>query len=403
MLPSKSRLKFEASNIPGQQNCIPQGYGPPADCGSLSNLTCICRQGTFTAQIIACNQLGCSLSELADINTLIPRLCAPVGGEGPSLRATVSAILRSTQLSLSTTPTVPASATRASQVSSVLATETSAPDLGNPGNLASYPLCAQICNNETKAIAQAIGNPYGDLQDIQLLCGPRFRGDQAGCQTATCSPLEYQRSQLLAQQLCGSLYSTNAVLSTSVSSAIASATAAAQAATEGKDPTDVANLPICGVSGELPCLNPQRLGSEADAHVILGSSKTASSKITLTAAGASPTWSACVRAFNLIPLSVLASQLLAVPLNFKKLCEPVGGVLTNPVNYTGSPSNVTNGSTAPVPFIGEAAISQRSVSALIISGFMSSSDHRRKYNMLTWAGNRRGLGELADRRNHFPE
>lgn len=42
----------------------------------------------------------------------------------------------------------------------------------------------------------------------------------------------------------------------------------------------------------------------------------------------------------------------------EKLCQPVGGVLTNPINYTGPVNNFTNGSSAPVPFTGEATAMQ---------------------------------------------
>ena len=90
--------------------------------------------------------------------------------------------------------------------------------------------------------------PYGDLSNLEVLCGADFRAATAGCEAASCSPADNQATQLLAQQLCGSLYNSNATLSTSVSAAIASATAAAQAATEGKDPTDLSVYPACAVS-----------------------------------------------------------------------------------------------------------------------------------------------------------
>ena len=55
-------------------------------------------------------------------------------------------------------------------------------------------------------------------------------------------------TQLLAQQLCGSLYSNNSILSSSVAAAIASATSVAAAAVNGKDVTNVASYPPCAVS-----------------------------------------------------------------------------------------------------------------------------------------------------------
>ena len=48
-----------------QQKCIPLGYGPPANCGSLSNLDCICDNPEFTLAIADCEQSSCLLSERA--------------------------------------------------------------------------------------------------------------------------------------------------------------------------------------------------------------------------------------------------------------------------------------------------------------------------------------------------
>ena len=110
------------------------------------------------------------------------------------------------------------------------------------------PSTQQICNNETIVVGKVIGAPYGDIDNLEVACAPPFRSANAGCQAATCSPEEYTTTQSLAQRLCGSVYSSNATLSSSVSSAIASATSAAKVATEGKDPTDLANFPPCGVS-----------------------------------------------------------------------------------------------------------------------------------------------------------
>ena len=54
----------------------------------------------------------------------------------------VAPLLASAQSSLSATPTIPPGVTAAGAVSSTLATATLNPDLGNPADLASYPLCA---------------------------------------------------------------------------------------------------------------------------------------------------------------------------------------------------------------------------------------------------------------------
>ena len=54
----------------------------------------------------------------------------------------------------------------------------------------------------------------------------------------------------------------------------------------------------------------------------------------------------------------------------EKLCQPVGGVLTHPVNYTGGSGNLTNGTSggAPVPFISGAAKAQDLGVGLVLSG-----------------------------------
>ncbi|KAI4195870.1 MAG: hypothetical protein LQ350_006910 [Teloschistes chrysophthalmus] len=245
---------------------------------------------------------------VSDITTLSQRLCAPVGGFGTSLLATLSA-LSTKQYSISTTPTIPPGVTDQPAVSSILATATPAPNLGNPADLSTYPQCAvsssllsskffirdllvdqQYCNNNTVAIGgNPIGTPAGNTSDLTVACGPRFRSLTAGCEAAICNATDYQKTQLLAQQLCGSYYKQNATLSASVASAVASQTAIAKAATEGKDPMQLSNYPACAI------------------------------------------------------------LYLA-----EKLCVPVGGILTHPYNNAGS-NGTTNGTTmgTSVPFTGE--------------------------------------------------
>ena len=201
-----------------------------------------------------------------DINTLSQRLCTPVGGFGPSLVSTLSAILGSA-ISISSTPTIAPTISKGTELSSILATATPAPNLGNPADLRNYPACAvrcrtnlsplallannfkiqQICTNEIVAIRKILGNPI-DLTNSQVACGTEYRGRSAGCIAATCNPSEDQKINLLAQQLRGYLYNANATLSSSVSAALVSATAAANAATLNKDPTDLTNYPACAVS-----------------------------------------------------------------------------------------------------------------------------------------------------------
>ncbi|KAL8659186.1 MAG: hypothetical protein Q9202_007248 [Teloschistes flavicans] len=97
-------------------------------------------------------------------------------------------------------------------------------------------------------MAAVRNSSYGDLNNIQILCGPEFRSATSGCQIASCSPGDLQTTSILSQQLCGPLYNGNATLGSSVSSAIASATAAAKAAIDGKDPTNLAVYPACAPS-----------------------------------------------------------------------------------------------------------------------------------------------------------
>ena len=94
-----------------------------------------------------CDHLGgyitqCCADSLEDIGVLSERLCAPVGGFGPELLNTLSAVLTTTGLSISTTPTIPPGITQPSRVSSVLATATLNPDRGNPADITAYPECA---------------------------------------------------------------------------------------------------------------------------------------------------------------------------------------------------------------------------------------------------------------------
>lgn len=258
------------------------------------------------------------------------------------------------------------------------------------------PSTQQICNNETIVVGRVIGAPYGDIDNLEVACAPPFRSANAGCQAATCSPEEYTTTQSLAQRLCGSVYSSNATLSSSVSSAIASATSAAKAATEGKDPTDLANFPPCGVSrwplsatpshpGKIYELNknrtdprllllpakmhpPEQLQRLRERHeprvhlpghtiqqgyqylrtINMQSDGLAESVFDFRSASVSQT---NLQSLTLVPCS-------AIVYLAQKLCEPVLGILTFPVNYTGpTTSNTTNttlSSPSPVPFTGEA-------------------------------------------------
>ncbi|KAL8646072.1 MAG: hypothetical protein Q9226_007031 [Calogaya cf. arnoldii] len=106
----------------------------------------------------------------------------------------VAPVLAQDTTSITATPTIPATATSVDAVNSIFATASTAPDVGNPGSIPDYPLCA------------------------------------------------------LTIQFCGSLYNANATYSSQVSEAVASATAFAVAATEGKDPNDLSVFPECARS-----------------------------------------------------------------------------------------------------------------------------------------------------------
>ncbi|CAO1596937.1 hypothetical protein XANCAGTX0491_000764 [Xanthoria calcicola] len=247
-------------------------------------------------------------------------------------------VLAQDTTSVTATPTIPATVTSVQQVNSIFATASTAPDVGNPGSINDYPLCAQICNNETLAINLV----DGDTTDVRVLCGPQFRALTAGCQAATCDADEQTQIGLLTTQFCGSLYNANATYSSEVSVAVASATALAISATQGKDPNNVADFPACaqscitqnnynGCGGNIPlCVCQDIKFNAAIGPCQIG---------------------------NCDPEGLFATLYLA-----ETLCEPFGGILTNPINYTaavanGTVTNSTNttaGNPSPSPFTGEA-------------------------------------------------
>ncbi|MCJ1479408.1 hypothetical protein MMC13_008093 [Lambiella insularis] len=123
--------------------------------------------------------------------------------------------------------------------------------IGNASNILTYPLCAQICANETI--------PGCNPNTIDCACGVTYRGQTAACEEVTCDKADYNsalpelrvlkyceaRTQILAQQLCGPLYVNNSILSSSVAVAIASATLAASTIVAGKDVTNPTSYPEC--------------------------------------------------------------------------------------------------------------------------------------------------------------
>ena len=208
------------------------------------------------------------------------------------MNSALSSYLATVSLTASGAPTsYPADATAVTVVSTILASATLTPNLGNPTNLSNYPACAvglrlalgtkwrivlilcreqEICSIETNSELDC------DPNDVTCLCGPMSRALVAGCEEITCSAddllsklptnifilravprtlcFHLSRSNidpaalsLLAQELCDPLYDESPALSSSVSSAFASATAAAAAAVASKDPTNIASLPPCAV------------------------------------------------------------------------------------------------------------------------------------------------------------
>ncbi|KAL8947912.1 MAG: hypothetical protein Q9222_005849 [Ikaeria aurantiellina] len=170
----------------------------------------------------------------------------------------------------------------------------------------------------------------------------------------TCSSGDYLRTQVLAKQLCGSLYASNATLDSSVTAAITSATAAANAATAGKDGTDVSQYPACAQS----CImqnNYNGCGSLSD--------RTCICQGVPFNQGVGP----CERA------SCSSEDLTTILYIAEKFCAPVGGILTMPTSSTGTgnSTNATMGSPAPSPFTGGSAgvyAGERGLIALLVTG-----------------------------------
>ncbi|KAG7009665.1 hypothetical protein G7Y79_00002g007800 [Physcia stellaris] len=81
--------------------------------------------------------------------------------------------------------------------------------------------------------------------DLNCDCSPPFRSLTAACEAVSCTPADYNSTQLLADTFCHSLYAANSISAASVTSAIAAATASALAIVAGKDVTSVEAYPIC--------------------------------------------------------------------------------------------------------------------------------------------------------------
>ncbi|KAL8988198.1 MAG: hypothetical protein Q9169_008597, partial [Polycauliona sp. 2 TL-2023] len=213
----------------------------------------------------------------------------------------------------------------------------------------------QVCNNETAILGVDANLVPGDINDPRVLCGPEFRGLTAGCQAATCDADEQELIDQLTSQVCGPFYEANATESAVVSAAVASNTAIAIAATEGKDPTDLAVFPECA----LPCIQQNNYNG-CGGNIAL----CVCQDVGFNAAVGECQVESCD-----------TEGLLSTLFIAEKLCEPFGGILTNPINYTALVANGTvsgNGTTnttivspEPVPFEGQGTLSHGSVGVML--------------------------------------
>lgn len=224
----------------------------------------------------------------------------------------------------------------------VLVPLTTAQNLGDPALLSSYPACAQECGAETSVSPVSCG-----ATDLECMCSPTYRAATAACERVSCSPADYDKTQTLASQLCGSLYSNGTVNPTSVSAAISSSTAVAAAAVASKDPTNPASYPPCAQACISQYLPPSGCGSLANRacvcqgpyfNLYIGTCE----------------MNSCSKA-DLATISYLAYE----------LCNPIGGIgnTSTLVNQTIASQTASAGSPmapteSPQPFTGGAASMQ---------------------------------------------
>ncbi|KAI4256565.1 MAG: hypothetical protein L6R42_006143, partial [Xanthoria sp. 1 TBL-2021] len=117
----------------------------------------------------------------------------PLGGIAPVASGIQSSILASSQLQIRTTVSFAPSVTGVDQASSILATATPAPNLGNPaGNV--YPDCTLTCVNETAGLITEPNNLY-------QICGVLYRTQTAVCEAALCSDSDRQSTYEIYYEL----------------------------------------------------------------------------------------------------------------------------------------------------------------------------------------------------------
>ncbi|KAL2036766.1 hypothetical protein N7G274_010490 [Stereocaulon virgatum] len=185
---------------------------------------------------------------------------------------------------------------------------------GSTSSIQTYPLCAQICANETLPTTTC------DVFNIQCACSTDYRGKLAACEESSCNGADIKAAAAIEQQLCAPTYSNNATLSSQVATAVAAATSAASYFTKGEDPTEPLNYPPCAQS----C---------AKSHAFAGcGSYSNKSCICKSPTYASVMWS-CYQSF------CSPSDMQVVVDLSDALCVSLGGV--------GNPSNFSNSSVLP--------------------------------------------------------
>ncbi|KAK0511921.1 hypothetical protein JMJ35_005771 [Cladonia borealis] len=105
-----------------------------------------------------------------------------------------------------------------------------------------YPVCAQICANETLPATGC------SVFNTECACSVDYRSKLAACQISSCSSPDMNAAITIEEQLCARTYSDNTTLSSQVVTAVTAATSSTSSYTKGKDPTEPLNYPPCAQS-----------------------------------------------------------------------------------------------------------------------------------------------------------
>ncbi|KAL8665793.1 MAG: hypothetical protein Q9202_001915 [Teloschistes flavicans] len=111
--------------------------------------------------------------------------------------------------------------------------------LDNPSYIERFPSCGIECIIETQETSPCA------FRNLTCECSPPFRSSAAACQSITCSPSNYGKTQLLTNLVCAPLYIDGTISPTAVSAAIAAATSAAASALATADPANPLTYPSC--------------------------------------------------------------------------------------------------------------------------------------------------------------